>query len=302
MTATLNDRYANNDGVDIHYVAAGSGPLIVLIHGFPDFWYTWRHQLDTLAETHTVAAMDTRGFNLSDKPASEAQYDMKYLVDDVAAVIANENRQSAVIVGHDWGAVTAWTFAAAKPDLIDRLVILSIPHPNNIAAALSEPESPQASNLAYTKDFQKPGSENAFDAAGMADFMSRNDPEVRARYQTAFEQTSFAGAMNYYRQNTFQTLAEDHAQFDPIDVPVLQFHGLENPAFLPEGLNNTWQHLSSSWTLMTIPNAGHWPHHDQPDLVTAVIRDWLVQPHTLNDRDASQDTAGGCCGPSNSLG
>ncbi|MGH1492802.1 MAG: alpha/beta fold hydrolase [Acidimicrobiales bacterium] len=279
MTADLKDRYVDNDGVTIHYMTAGSGPLIVLIHGFPDFWYTWRHQLDTLAETHTVAAVDTRGYNLSDKPALEEHYDMEYLLDDVAAVIANESRQSAVIIGHDWGAVIAWTFAARRPDLTERLVILSIPHLKNIAAVLSQPEHPQTVSLAYIEDFQKPGSEDAFDPAGMASFMSPGNEEVRSRYQAAFEQTSFAAAMNYYRRNTLKRLAEEHADLDPIGVPVLQFHGLDNPAFLPEGLNNTWQHLGASWTLVTIPNAGHWPHHDQPELVTATISDWLAQPH-----------------------
>lgn len=297
MTANLNDRYVDSNGVNIHYMTAGTGPLIVFIHGFPDFWYTWRHQLDTLAQTHTVAAIDTRGYNLSDKPVAEEQYDMEYLLDDVSAVIAQEGRRSAVIVGHDWGAVIAWTFAATRPGLTDRLVILSIPHLKNIAAALSQPDNPQTASLGYTKDFVKPGSEDAFEAAGMAGFMSRNDPEVRKRYQAAFERTSFAAAMNYYRRNTLQSLAAEHATFAPIGVPVLQFHGLENPAFLPEGLNNTWQHLSANWTLMTIPDAGHWPHHDQPGLVTTVIRDWLAQPHTSNNRAPSQDAADGCCGP-----
>lgn len=297
MTANLKDRYVANDGVNIHYMTAGSGPLIVLIHGFPDFWYTWRHQLDTLAETHTVAAIDTRGYNLSDKPASEEQYDMEYFVGDVAAVIANEGRPSAVIVGHDWGAVIAWSFAATRPDLTDRLVVLSIPHLKNIAAVLSQPDNPQTVSLDYTKDFQKPGSEDAFDAAGLASFMSPGDPEVRNHYEVALERTSFTAAMNYYRRNTIQSLAQDHTDYEPIGVPVLQFHGLDNPAFLPEGLNNTWKHLTASWTLVTIPNAGHWPHHDQPELVTTTISDWLAQPHSLNSRTTRQDTLDGCCGP-----
>ncbi len=101
--------YAVSDGgVKIHYATLGKGPLVVMIHGFPDFWYSWRHQMAALAESFQVVAIDQRGYNLSDKPKGVEQYDMRLLVGDVAAVIRHLGRDKATIVGHDWGGMVAW--------------------------------------------------------------------------------------------------------------------------------------------------------------------------------------------------
>lgn len=296
MNTHFTDRYADNNGVNLHYMAGGDGPLVVFIHGFPDFWYTWRHQLGPIAETHSVAAMDTRGYNLSDQPAEEDRYDIGLLVDDVAAVIANEGRDSAIVIGHDWGALTAWNLAALRPDLVERLCIINMPHPSNVAAALTSTGSEQAIGLAYTDDFRKPGSETLFDPAGLADFMAHGDPETRARYLEAFERTSLRAAMDYYRQNSRDRGGS--ARLDPIVVPVLQFHGLDDPAFPASSLNDTWSHLANTWTLVTIPGAGHWPHHDRPDLVTSTIVNWLDLPivHTSATSTTASEP-GGCCAP-----
>ena len=107
--------YADNDGTKIHYAKMGSGPLIVFIHGFPDFWFSWRHQMQGLSLDYTVAAMDTRGYNLSDKPAGVENYDMQVLIEDVASVIRSEGQEHAIIVGHDWGGGIAWSFAGWRP-------------------------------------------------------------------------------------------------------------------------------------------------------------------------------------------
>tara|TARA_Y100000588_G_scaffold58738_3_gene57210 strand:- start:3210 stop:3551 length:342 start_codon:yes stop_codon:yes gene_type:complete len=111
----VEHKYADSDGVSIHYVQAGSGPLAVFIHGFPDFWYFWLHQMEGLSDTHTVAAMGTRGYNKSDQPKGVENYDMQFLINDVAAVIENEGHEKAVLIGHDWGGGIAWSFAAARP-------------------------------------------------------------------------------------------------------------------------------------------------------------------------------------------
>ena len=124
----VEHKYADSDGVSIHYAKMGSGPLMVLIHGFPDFWYSWRHQMAGLADQYTVAALDTRGYNLSEKPEGEANYDMTLLTADVAAVIRAEGESSAVVVGHDWGGGIAWSFAAAYPQMTERLIIMNLPH------------------------------------------------------------------------------------------------------------------------------------------------------------------------------
>ena len=121
--------YADSGGVKIHYASLGEGPLVVMIHGFPDFWYTWRDQMEALATDFKVVAIDLRGYNLSDRPEGVEQYAMPLLVGDVAAVIRHLGKESAIIVGHDWGGAVAWYFALNLPQMTERLVILNLPPP-----------------------------------------------------------------------------------------------------------------------------------------------------------------------------
>ena len=117
--------FADSDGVKIHYVTMGKGPLVVLIHGFPDYWYTWRKQMPELAKNFQVVAIDQRGYNKSDQPKGVANYAMPKLVGDVAAVIKHFERKKAVIVGHDWGGAIGLGVALARPHLFARLVLLN---------------------------------------------------------------------------------------------------------------------------------------------------------------------------------
>ncbi|MET0274053.1 MAG: alpha/beta hydrolase [Phenylobacterium sp.] len=126
--AHAEDRYASNGAVKIHYVVQGKGPLVVLIHGFPDYWATWTPLMAELNRAgYRTAALDNRGYNLSDKPQGEAAYAMPNLIGDVAAVIKAEGQANAVVIGHDWGAAIAWQTALNRPDLVNKLVIMSVP-------------------------------------------------------------------------------------------------------------------------------------------------------------------------------
>lgn len=274
---SVEHKFADNNGVSIHYAKAGSGPLAVFIHGFPDFWYSWRHQMEGLSETHTVVAMDTRGYNKSDKPNGVENYDMSFLIADVAAVIENEGRKKAVIIGHDWGGGIAWSFAAARPDLTSHLIILNLPHVKNLAKELGKFED-QYRNSEYARNFQKEDSHLALEPERLARSHSQGDPVLKAKYVAAFENSSTDAMMNYYRAN-FPREPFDETAFmniPRIQMPVLQFHGLKDRALLPVSLNNTWEELDRDWTLVTIPDAGHWPHRDKPDMVTEMIRAWLT--------------------------
>src|SRR5215475_2000554 len=122
--------YADSNGVKIHYASLGSGPLIVMIHGFPDFWYTWRDQMEALSDRFQVVAIDQRGYNLSDKPKGVENYDVSLLVGDVVAVVKSLEKKKAIIVGHDWGGLVAWSVAAFAPDMVEKLVIVNLPNPN----------------------------------------------------------------------------------------------------------------------------------------------------------------------------
>jgi epoxide hydrolase 4 len=124
----VEHRYAENEGVRIHYASLGEGPLIVMLHGFPDYWYTWRHQMAALSESYRVAAPDLRGYNLSDKPEGIEHYGMRALLGDVRAVIREEGREKAIITGHDRGGAIAWQFATHLSEMTEKLVILNLPH------------------------------------------------------------------------------------------------------------------------------------------------------------------------------
>ena len=233
FTEKVSHEYADSDGVKIHYAKAGEGPLIVFIHGFPDFWYTWRHQMQGLMDEYTVAAMDTRGYNKSDQPEGVENYDMSLLVADVAAVIENEGRDKAVIVGHDWGGVIAWSFAAMVPEMTEKLVIMNLPHPAGLTRELRE-NPQQHSNSSYARNFQKPDSHKQLSAVGLATMLSGGDADLKAKYTEAFENSSLDAMMNYYRANFPREPYEIEgiAALPKVKAPVLQFHGLEDTALL----------------------------------------------------------------------
>ena len=272
----VEHKYADSDGVSIHYAKMGSGPLMVFIHGFPDFWYSWRHQMAGLADQYTVAALDTRGYNLSEKPEGEANYDMTLLTADVAAVLRAERESSAVVVGHDWGGGIAWNFAAAYPQMTDRLIIMNLPHVKGLQRELAS-MGQQHSNSQYARNFQQPDSHENISPSGLAMALSQGDEALREIYLAAFENSSTESMMNYYRRNYPREpyVGGPWAELPRIQAPVLQFHGLNDSALLAPALNNTWEELDQDWTLVTIPGVGHWPHHEKPDMVTNMMRAWL---------------------------
>ncbi len=260
----------SSDGTKIHYAVSGEGPLVVAIHGFPDFSGSWDTLRPALDDAYRVAAIDTRGYNLSDQPEGVANYDAAKLVEDVAAVIAAEGQQKAVIVGHDWGAFISWRTALTRPDLVDRLVIMSVPHPANMGRQLQA--APENSN--YAVNFQREGSENNLTAEGLAGWVQ--DPAQKAKYVEAFGRSSFAGMMNYYRAN-YPSAGAAAAQpaFPKIDAPVLVIHGMQDQALLSMGHNDTWEHVAKDTSILMIPDAGHFVQHDAAALVNVTIRNWL---------------------------
>ena len=197
-TGLGEDGYLDSDGVKLHYVTAGKGPLLVLLHGFPDYWYTWRAQMPELAKHFQVVALDMRGYNMSDKPEGVDNYKMEKLVEDVANTVKHFKQEKAVIVGHDWGGMVAWSFAMAHPEMTDRLIILNLPHPRGLMRELANnPE--QQKNSQYARNFQKPDAASQM-MPGMLAFWVK-DPEVRKTYIEAFTRSSMEGMLNYYKAN-----------------------------------------------------------------------------------------------------
>ncbi len=270
--------YATSQGgVKIHYASLGKGPLVVMVHGFPDFWYTWRHQMAALAGAgYRAVALDLRGYNLSDKPSGVEQYDMKLLVGDVVSVIRACGQQKAVVVGHDWGGAISWNVAMYAPDAVERLIILNLPHPRGLGRELAtNPE--QQKNSEYARRFQQPDAHKALTAEGLAAWVK--DPAARVRYVEAFKRSDFEAMLNYYKRNYprpgTSTSAPASPEMPKVKVPVLIIHGLDDKALLPSGLNGTWDWLEQDLTLVTLPGAGHFVQQDAADLVTRSMRAWL---------------------------
>jgi pimeloyl-ACP methyl ester carboxylesterase len=274
----VEHRYADSNGVKIHYAALGEGPLVVMVHGFPDFWYSWRRQMRALSDNgYRVAAVDLRGYNLSDKPTGVESYAMPLLVEDVAAVVGAEKVAQATIVGHDWGGAVAWNVAMRRPDITRLLIICNLPHPAGIAREIAmNPE--QKKNSEYAFNFQKPDAHKLLTAERLAQWVA--DPAAKVRYIDAFKQSDFESMLNYYKANYPKPDASPppaDVTFPKVKVPVLIFHGLEDQALLPGALSGTWQWVEKDLTIVTIPGASHFVQQDAAQHVSDTMVDWLAR-------------------------
>jgi pimeloyl-ACP methyl ester carboxylesterase len=267
--------YAENetDGAKVHYAALGEGSPIVVLHGFPDYWYTWRYQMAALSERYRVVAPDLRGYNLSDKPEGVESYDMRLLVGDVRAVIHSVGHEKAIIVGHDWGGAIAWQLAMHVPGAVEKLIILNIPHPRGLARELANnPE--QRKNSQYARDFQEEGAHRTLTPEKLASWVA--DPSVRKRYIGAFERSDIEAMLSYYKRNyPREPYREVASPLIKVQAPVLMIHGLEDPYLLPGALTGTWDWVEKDLTLVTVPGAGHFVQHDAADLVQRSMAGWL---------------------------
>jgi pimeloyl-ACP methyl ester carboxylesterase len=267
----VEHHYADNGGVNIHYVTLGRGPLIVMVHGFPDFWYGWREQMEVLSRRNLVAALDLRGYNLSDKPRGVEQYNIAVLASDVAAVVRDLGRERATIVGHDWGGGIAWTFAMLYPQMTDRMVVLQTPHPRGLLRELrTNPE--QLANSAYARNFQREGAHLTLTAPLLAGWV--RDPDARARYVEAFERSDFEAMLNYYKAN-YPREPYDDIPLPQVQAPVLVIHGTADQFLLTAGHNGVWDWVDASVTVLTVPGVSHFIQQDAADLVTRRIKRWL---------------------------
>lgn len=267
--------FADNNGVQIHYAELGEGPLVIFIHGFPDFWYGWRRQMEALSDQFRVVAVDLRGYNLSDRPKGVENYSMPHLMSDIAAVIRHLGEKKAVIVGHDWGGAIAWSLAMFQPELVDRLVICNLPHPLGLMRELATNEQ-QRANSQYARKFQEEGAHERLAAEELSGWV--RDSEARVRFVEAFRRSDFEAMLNYYKANYPRPpyrMPED--EFPPVRSRTLVIHGLQDQYLLPGALNDTWKWVDAELTIVTIPDAGHFVQQDAAEQVSATIRRWLIR-------------------------
>jgi epoxide hydrolase 4 len=274
-------------GVGLHVAIAGEGPPIVLLHGFPENWTSWRHQFPALVEAgFSVWAPDLRGYNLSDRPPAREAYRLRHLIDDVAAVVRATGAPRAHIGGHDWGGVIAWTFAGHQPALVDKLVIFNAPHLQNYLREVRRP--PQMLRSWYVLFFQLPRlPELALSArhfSAVRDMFTRRplrrgaflDGEIDHYIQALSLPGALTAALNYYRAN-FHSDSIALARSARIPAETLVIWGDHDPA-LVTGLLDDLDRVAPRIQIHRIAESGHWVQNEAPDEVNRVLVDFLRRP------------------------
>jgi pimeloyl-ACP methyl ester carboxylesterase len=274
------------NGVGLHWVEQGSGPLVVLLHGFPEFWRCWRRQLPVLAEAgFRAVAPDLRGYNLSDKPSGVAAYRTHLIAADVAALIAHLGGR-AHLVGHDWGGVVAWHTALRHPERVERLVIMNAPHPAVFLRELRRPR--QFLRSWYAFFFQLPwlpeAALRARDFAAIEGLFREHvvrrgaysDEDIAALKQALSQPGALTAALNYYRAFIRSAFRRKPAQAASREVaaPTLVIWGEQDRALNLRNLDGLERYVPRLRT-ERLPEAGHWVMADAPERVNALLLEFL---------------------------
>jgi epoxide hydrolase 4 len=275
--------FVETNGIQLHYVAAGSGPLVLLLHGFPEFWYSWRYQLPALATRFRVVAPDLRGYNLSDKPPSG--YDLTTLTDDISELITALGERRAHVVGHDWGGALAWALAIRYPDRVERLGILNAPHPALMLRELRRPR--QLRRSLYIGLFQLRGTaERAIERDDYAvvrrtlrgadraqAFLTEGDIQ---RYVGAIARPgALSAALAYYRQLSRPSSFRAISPLRVITAPTLVLWGEQDPYLGPELLDGLDDWVRDLY-VRRFAAAGHWLNQQEPERVNAALLAFLT--------------------------
>ncbi|MBI3245038.1 MAG: alpha/beta hydrolase [Deltaproteobacteria bacterium] len=292
MNETWQHGYAHVNGVRLHYVTQGQGQLVILLHGFPEFWYSWRHQIPALAERFRVVAPDLRGYNGSDKPVGVAKYRIEVLTADVMALIRAFGEERAIIIGHDWGGGVAWAFAATHPEATERLIVLNCPHPGPFQKHLRS-NWRQLRRSSYMFFFQLPWLPEFGMRLNTARFVEQAfrgwairkeafpDEDLR-RYVEAIKKPGMAtAAINYYRAAFREVVRHGARQFSQISSPTLLIWGEEDAALGKELTYDMEPYFTGRFEIRYIPRCSHWVQQEQPELVNRYIFDFLAEDGTL---------------------
>jgi pimeloyl-ACP methyl ester carboxylesterase len=276
-------------GARFHLAEQGEGPLVLLIHGFPQFWWSWRYQIPALAEAgYRAVALDLRGFGGSDH--TPRGYDLPAVADDIASIIASLGARDAIVVGHDWGGLVAWTLAAYEPKSVRRLAVVSAPHPLRLRAAVLK--RPDRTRQLWT--MQPPWiPERTFRGASS----SRVDALLHAWAAPGWPDlpTSMTYRRAFALGNTAYCAAEYHRWFvrsiprtdglryrrrmlRPIVAPVLQVHGTVDKCFSVALAQGSSRYVQAPYRWRLIEDAGHFPQEESPDRFTDELLNWLDDP------------------------
>lgn len=296
-TAIQTGQFASlPNGIRLHYASAGEKgrPLVLFVHGFPEFWYEWEAQLKEFGRDYFAVAPDLRGFNLSDMPADVSAYKARHIVDDLRLLAAHLGYEKFVLVAHDWGGAIAWNLAIALPQLLHKLIIVNSPHPYLFMKALAtDPAQKEASgymNWLRAKDSELALAKDDFALMeGILSGMGRSPTpwfsgDVRAKYHECWSR-GIAGGVNYYRASPLHPPTDDHPgplnlQLNPADfrvrVPTRVIWG-ESDIALPKTLADGLEDFIDDLKVVRIPEGSHWIIHEQPERINRLIRGFLSE-------------------------
>jgi len=286
-------RNVSANGVRLHVAEAGTGPLVLLLHGFPEFWWSWRHQLVGLAEAgYRVVAPDLRGYGASDKPPRG--YDGYTLAGDVAGLVRALGERDAMIVGHDWGGLLAWIVGTLHPRVVRRLAILDAPHPLRMRAALLQDPRGQLRASRHLLTFQTPRYAESLLTRDDARYVARlfggwagpswprtqDYAETVRRCRQAIQIPAAAHcALEYYRWAVRSLPRPDGLRLarllaEPVTAPTLQLHGQLDSCLLPRTAQGSGRYVAAAYEWRLLDAVGHFPHQEAPDLVTGELVRW----------------------------
>ncbi|HVY10582.1 MAG TPA: alpha/beta hydrolase [Mycobacteriales bacterium] len=289
VTGPWTHRSINANGIRLHIAEAGSGPLVLLLHGFPEFWWSWHHQLVSLAKAgFHVVAPDLRGYGASDKPPRG--YDAPTLSADLAGLVRALGERDAVFVGHDWGGHLAWSTAALHPGVVRKLVAMSIAHPLQMYDVLLH-DGAQRRASTYIARFQLPWAPERWlvedDAANVAALLHRwggpgfPDAETERRCREAMQVRYVPNrSLEYYRWAVRSLRRTDgrkyrNAMTAKITAPTLQLHGELDPCVLAATARGSQRYVTAPYEWRELRGLGHFPHQEAPDLVSAAIAEFV---------------------------
>lgn len=270
--------------VSLHAVAAGpkDGPVVLLLHGFPEFWYSWHKQIDPLAAAgFRVIVPDQRGYNLSSKPSGVKSYALAELVADIIAIADQLDQRRIFLAGHDWGAAVAWSVALLHPNRVAKLAILNVPHPSVMRRFLMKNRR-QLRKSWYMFFFQLPFLPEAFFAAsnfrnGVTSLAGSSrpgtfSPDDLAQYRAAWSQPgALTATINWYRAAfRYRTPFPDRM----VRVPTRILWGVRDAFLMAEMAQESLRYCTQA-ELITFPDATHWLQHEESARVSQLLSDFF---------------------------
>ena len=297
----MNDfpaHFFHSSGVKIHYRSAGSGPLMVFLHGFPEFWYQWRNQLHEFSKTHFVVAPDLRGFNLSDKPNALKDYHIEKVTNDLKALCDHLGYGEMILIGHDWGGIIAWAFAHYHPNYLKKLILLNAPHPAIFEREIRENPLQQKAS-AYILFLQSPEAELKIshnEYQWLCDIVLTRglkkgrltESDKQAYLHAWSEDNAVKGMLSYYRNAsltithgipqwaTFKLFPDVNTEKMLTTCPTLLIWGERDNALRIENLDGL-EKFATNLTIKKIPHATHWLVQEQGTLINQMIQEYISQ-------------------------